>query len=184
MNNTHAIIRKTLLRRGILPRIESGETLDKILLHLIENIEAQSEQMLAAIFFYNPNSKDLWVGAAPNIQPSYLKAVNGFKTGPTLPACGSAAFRRERVISHDVSVDPIWADFKKFAEEGNIRAVWSQPILDSEKNVLGTLAFYFSEPKSPDRADLIILEGAADIAALAIESRMNQFEASFPVVKV
>ena len=183
-SNSMALTRRLLLKRGIIPRIERGDSLDEILHHLIDNIEAQADEMLAAIFFYNPTSKDLWVGTAPNLQPSYMKAVNGFKTGPHLPACGSAVFRGERVICSDVATDPIWEDFKTIALNGNIRAVWSQPIFDTHKNVLGTVAFYFPRPKSPAKDDLIVLEGAADLAALAIQTRRTEFEAACEAKKV
>lgn len=168
--------RKSLLRRGIVQLIEQGADLEIILKRIIENIEGQSEQMLAAIFFYDPLTEDLCVGAAPHLQPSYAKAVNGFKVGPQQPACGSAVFRGERVISEDVRVDPLWKNLCQFAEEAKIIAVWSEPIFDEQKLVLGTLAFYFPEPKSPDSSDLIILETASELASLAIQARRHQFD--------
>lgn len=172
-------VRKKLLKRGILPLIEQDAHLEQILDQLIQNVEGQAEQMLAAVFFYNPAEKELTVGAAPNLQPSYKRAVNGFKIGPQQPACGSAVFRRTRVISTDVRVDPLWENYRKMAEDANVRAVWSEPIFDEAENVLGTLAFYFSTPKRPDSIDLAVLEAAAKLASLAIQCRRSQFVAMY-----
>ena len=174
---TEANVRKSLLRRGIIPLIENGDSLSAILHHLILNVEAQADKMLAAIFFYNPTSEELCVGAAPHLQPSYQKAVNGFKSGPQQPACGSAVFKGERVISHDVRQDPLWKDLLPYAKGAGFCSVWSQPIFSDDANVLGTLAFYFPEPKSPDTSDVVVMEAVAELAAMAIQSRRDEFMA-------
>lgn len=179
-NSQHqADVRKKLLKRGILPLIEQDAHLEQILDRLIENVEAQADKMLAAVFFYNPAEQELTVGVAPNLQPGYLRAVNGFKIGPAQPACGSAVFKRTRVICTDVSVDPLWEKYREMALSNYVRAVWSEPIFDEGGNVLGTLAFYFSVPKSPDQTDLIVLESAAELVSLAIQCRRGQFVAMY-----
>lgn len=166
--------RQALLKRGILPLIEQGESLEILLERLIENIEGQAEKMLAAVFFYDPATDELTVGSAPHLQPSYQKAVNGFKVAPSQPACGSAVFKRERVICIDVRTDPLWKDLREFAEGSGIRAVWSQPIFDHARAVIGTMAFYFPEPKDPDDADLAVLEIAASLASTIMQARKDQ----------
>lgn len=176
-SRTQIEARRTLLRRGVIPLIEQGATLDAILHQIISNVEGQSESMLAAVFFYNPTSQKLSVGSAPNLKPAYLKAVNGFKIGPEHASCGTAVFRRERIINHDVVTDPLWKDFQ-FASDF-FRAVWSEPIFSERSEVLGTLAFYFQQPKSPDASDLIILETVGKLVALAIQSRKKQFQSRF-----
>jgi GAF domain-containing protein len=169
----HMETRKILLKSGVIPLIENGENLNIILNRIILNVEAQADAMLAAIFFYNPSSEKLSVGMAPNLKPAYLKAVNGFQIGPDNASCGTAVFRRERVINHDVTTDPLWENYR-FAGSF-FRAVWSQPIFSDEGDVLGTMAFYFSEPKSPDEVDVIVLEEAARLAAISIQARKEQF---------
>jgi GAF domain-containing protein len=176
LSRIQAEARKALLRRGVLPLIEQDQSLDVILQRIIENVEAQSESMLAAVFFYNPKSQELSVGSAPNLKPAYLQAVNGFKIGPNHASCGTAVFRRERIINHDVKTDPLWENYR-FAENF-FRAVWSQPIFSASGDVLGTLAFYFQEPKSPDEAEMMVLEGAAALVALAIQARPQDFTSS------
>lgn len=169
--------RKELLRRGIWQLIDQGETLEALLIRLIDNVEGQADKMLAAVFLYDPTKNDLTIGAAPNLQPAYKKAVNGFKCGPRQPACGSAVFKRQQVICDDVKTDPLWEQLREFAEAIGIRAVWSQPIISEDGPVLGTVAFYHPEPKSPDSSDLIILETTASIAAVVIQARMDQAKA-------
>jgi GAF domain-containing protein len=168
-------VRRSLLRSGVIHRIQQGDPLEEILKRIIENVEAQSDQMLAAVFFYDPQSQDLCVGAAPNLHPVYKKAVNGFKAGTCPSVYGSSLFKSERVIAHDVKTDPLWKQFAGFAVEANVRAVWAEPVFDSQANVLGTVVFYFPQPKSATPSDLVILESTAELVAIAIEARPVEF---------
>lgn len=154
--------------------LEQGETLEALLVRLVENVEGQTTKMLAAVFLYDPTRNDLTIGAAPNLQPVYKKAVNGFKCGPQQPACGSAVFKRQQVICTDVRTDPLWNNLREFAQAIGVLAVWSQPIFSNDGNVLGTIAFYHPQPKAPVSSDLIVLETAASIAAEIIQARMDQ----------
>ena len=47
-------------------------------------------------------------------------------------SCGTAAFRRERIISHDVQLDPLWGAFRDFAAHHGIRSAWSSPIFAAD----------------------------------------------------
>jgi len=166
--------RKALLKRGIWALAEQGKSLESLLVRLVENVEGQAESMLAAVFLYEQTRNDLTIAAAPNLQPVYKKAVNGFKCGPQQPACGSAVFKRQRVICRDVRTDPLWKSLRQVAESIGIRAVWSQPILAPNGMVIGTIAFYLAQPKAPDSCDVIVLETAASIAAEIIEARKDE----------
>lgn len=170
-------IREALLKQGIRHLINQNENLNAILRRLIENIEGQAEKMLAAIFFYDPSTNELSVGAAPNLQPAYQKAVNGFKVGPQQPACGSAVFRQKQVICIDVRTDPLWENLRDVAEGAGFRAVWSHPIFTDVGNVIGTMAFYFPKPMQPDSSNLAVLEIAAGVAAIAMQARPEQVKA-------
>lgn len=130
--------------------------------------------MMAAVFFYNPASQELCVGAAPHLQPGYVKAIHGFKIGPDQASCGTAVFRGERVINHDVATDPLWRNY--YFATSYFRAVWSQPVFSENGSVLGTVAFYFPEPKSPDDSDIVVIEAVASLVALAIQSRKQDFK--------
>jgi GAF domain-containing protein len=51
-----------------------------------------------------------------------------------------------------------------------LRATWSQPLLSKDDEVLGTFAMYYAEPRSPNASDLQLIEGAARVALIAIQS--------------
>jgi formate hydrogenlyase transcriptional activator len=94
--------------------------------------------------------------------------------GPNFGSCGTAAFRKERVIISDIANDPRWAGGPpslscEVAAGYGLRAAWSEPLISKDGALLGTFAMYYGEPRSPTAWDLQLIENAAHIAVIAIE---------------
>jgi formate hydrogenlyase transcriptional activator len=94
--------------------------------------------------------------------------------GPNFGSCGTAAFRKERVIISDIANDPRWAGSPpslscEVAAGYGLRAAWSEPLISKDGALLGTFAMYYGEPRSPTAWDLQLIENAAHIAVIAIE---------------
>ncbi|MHC4142668.1 MAG: GAF domain-containing protein, partial [Planctomycetota bacterium] len=115
-------------------------------------------------------------GAAPSLPDFYNEAVDGLEIGPGVGSCGTAAYTGGRVIVEDVMTHPHWAPFREVAQRAGLRACWSEPIVSSTNEVLGTFAMYYSEPRGPDQADLDIIRSAASLAGIAIEHTRAQAE--------
>src|SRR5439155_10179174 len=107
-------------------------------------------------------------GAAPSLPADYLKAINGSAIGPRAGSCGTAAFRREAVFVADIASNPLWADYKHLALPHGLRACWSTPIFDAQRNVLGTFAMYFRQPGLPNERHLRLIDMATQTAAVCI----------------
>jgi signal transduction histidine kinase/CheY-like chemotaxis protein/HPt (histidine-containing phosphotransfer) domain-containing protein len=75
------------------------------------------------------------------------------------------------VIVVDTAVDPRWADFRLLALRHGLRACWSEPMLSADGRVLGTLAMYYGEPRTPTPAEIELIVAAAQLAAVAIERK-------------
>src|SRR6185369_71762 len=63
---------------------------------------------------------------------------------------------------------PFWKGFAP-AREAGLRSCWSEPIISSQGELLGTFAIYHREPRSPDGAEIQLIESAAHLASIAIE---------------
>jgi PAS domain S-box-containing protein len=151
---------------------------------LIELIERVSPGMRGSVLILDEDAMTLHHGAAPHLPPSYCEAIDGSSIGPSAGSCGTAAFRRERVIVTDIGTDPLWRDYKHLAEPHGLVACWSTPILDRDGRVLGTFAMYYDEPKAPTTADLELTETAAMLAGNSIkraraERQLRASEARF-----
>jgi two-component system, cell cycle sensor histidine kinase and response regulator CckA len=81
----------------------------------------------------------------------------------------SMACSGEPVIVTDFLADPRWADYRELVSRYGLRACWSTPFCSHYGKVLGTFAMYYSRPGRPNSSEIEVLEGAARLAAVAVE---------------
>jgi two-component system cell cycle sensor histidine kinase/response regulator CckA len=151
---------------AVLEQVASGAPLPVVLAGTVRLVESQAEDMLCQILLYDEASATLHLGAGPSLPPSFVKAVEGLPVGPKMGSCGTAAFRRERVIVEDIATDPLW-EAGRFVLEHGVRACWSTPIFSTDRALLGTFAMYLSEGRGPTAGEIAWVEAATHIAAIA-----------------
>jgi PAS domain S-box-containing protein len=163
-------------RNRVLQLLAKGASLTQVLTLLLETMEDLDPQMLGSILLLDEDKKRLRHGAAPSLPDFYNEVVDGLEIGPGVGSCGTAAYTGGRVIVEDVMTHPHWVPFREVAERAGLRACWSEPIVSSANEVLGTFAMYYSEPRGPDEVDLDIIRSAASLAGIAIEHTRAQAE--------
>jgi len=159
-------------RRGpnkILQRLAANAPLTEILERLVLLIEAQSPGMLCSILLLSDDGDHVRHGAAPSLPKEYVEAIDGAAIGPKVGSCGTAMYRGEPVVVTDISVDPLWDDYRELALANGLHACWSTPILSGRGKVLGSFAMYHQEPRTPTGDEADLTEVATRIAGLAIE---------------
>jgi diguanylate cyclase (GGDEF)-like protein/PAS domain S-box-containing protein len=107
---------------------------------------------------------------APHLPRAYIEAIDREKIGPNHSSCGTAACTREAVIAVDITNDSCCESFRELALAHDLRACWSHPIIGGEGRLLGVIATYFHEPRTPQEDELSLLEVTRNIAAVAIEA--------------
>ena len=108
---------------------------------------------------------------APSLPDFYNDAIDGVEIGPDVGSCGVAAFSGERVIVEDIMTHPNWASYQELAEKADLGACWSEPVVSSTGDVLGTFAIYYREPRTPQQQDLDFIQDTARLAGIAIEHK-------------
>lgn len=157
-------------QRRVLESVAQGRDLPDVLEVLAHFIEERSPEAKCSILLLDADGQHLRPGATPSLPESFLQVVTGLPIGPRAGSCGAAAYRGSPVISTDIATDPVWVDFADWIiNEQGLRASWSTPILSIGGQVLGTLAMYFAEPKTPDPRDLELMNIATHLAGIAIE---------------
>jgi GAF domain-containing protein len=73
------------------------------------------------------------------------------------------------VVTPDIETDPNWAVLKHLPLGLGFRAAWSQPLIASNGQVLGTFGTYFRDRRGPTLLERQTVEILARTAALAIE---------------
>jgi len=161
---------------AILRRVSADADLAEVLEAVVGLCERQFPGMISSILLLDEAGRHLHHGAGRHLAPAWVTAIDGIAIGPDVDSCGSAAALGERVIVTDVLVDPRWAEFRGLASTHGLRACWSEPLRAASGEVLGTFANYYSEPRPPTRAEIALVEVAADLAGIAIERQRRRRE--------
>ena len=156
--------------RALLEQIARQAPLAEVLDGMARSVEnLVPEEVLASVLLADPDGAHLRHGAAPSLPDFYNQAIDGIAVGDGVGSCGTAAHRREPVITTDITTDPSWQEFRALAEQAGLAACWSMPILARDGALLGTFAMYHRTPRAPQDTDLALIQIFAGTAALAIE---------------
>ena len=154
--------------REVLERIAGGAPLADVLEEIVRLVEGQAPGMCCSILLLDREQRCVRYGAAPSLPAEYSRAIEGSPVGPEAGSCGTAAYRAERVIVEDIAVHPYWAAYRQFALPHGLRACWSTPIFSTTREVLGTFAMYYREPRGPRPREIAWVDAATHLAAIAI----------------
>ncbi len=172
---------ETFLRgqQHVLEETATGVALALVLDHIVRLIESQSDAMLCSLLLLDRAQQVLRHGAAPSLPDDYCRAIDGAAIGPAAGSCGTAAFRGEVVEVEDIATHPFWVNYRDFALPAGLRACWSSPILSPTRDVLGTFAMYYREPRLPNDDERRWVQAATHLAGIAIlADRSRQVEAA------
>lgn len=137
----------------------------------LEGLEKIYTGMLCSVLTLSDDKTCLHHLSAPSLLAEYSKTIDGTKIGPASGSCGTAMFRKQPVITTDIFNDPLWKDFMHLAEQYQLRACWSFPIINAQDEVLATIAMYFQQPKSPTEKELNTLERVGNLLRIIIENK-------------
>ena len=159
--------------------IAAGACLTEVLKNLCKEIDAQSPGVMSSVMLMDPDGKRLWPTPGQRVPKDWISFITPLPIGPRMGSCGTAAFRKERVITPDIASDPLWSgrpaeEYREIALRNGIRAAWSEPVISKSDELLGTFAMYYAEPRSPSATDLQLIEGASYIALIATETERSR----------
>lgn len=165
MNNALSLLEA---QQAIHELIARQRPLDETLEAITGWVRQMMPEALISIMRYDPDSNT--VSLVPNTQFSdrYIALMQNQVIGTGIGTCGTAAYKRQPVITEDIHRDPKWVDFLAAADEEGLRACWSVPILTGNGELLGTFATYYRTPTYPTEAAQRSLERAAGLTALAL----------------
>jgi PAS domain S-box-containing protein len=152
----------------IIDAIAAGTELLATLHGVALIIERLIPPAICTIHLLDPDGVHLRQGGAPSLPAGFNAVIDGAVIGPSAGSCGTAAWRRERVIVQDIASDPLWDDYRAHALPLGLRACWSQPIFDDAGGVLGTFALYYPDTRAPGDADLELVDRMARLVRVAL----------------
>ncbi len=153
----------------ILGLIARAEPLSESLNAISQFSEETFPSMMASILVFEDSSQSLRKGGYGRLPSTFQDAIDGMAPGPMTGSCGTAAFRKSRVICEDVRIDPLWIQFREFAVAYGIRSAWSTPILGVEGNLTGVFGMYYGDCRAPSAEELELVDRFVNLASIAIE---------------
>ena len=161
-----------------LELIVRGAPLPEVLEVLCEVVNRQgTSRVCSGIWLVQDDGQHLRPVAGRQVPAEWTGApgVDPWKVGPSEGACGAAAFRRQAIVSRDISCDSLWApELQALAAKNGLRACWATPIYSSGGSVLGTLALYYPNVHEPDAAEQRLVDVIAHTAGIAIERKRGE----------
>lgn len=159
------------LETRVLDLISIDTSLREILQEITRAVDGMLPAFRSSVLLVD--GEHLRVGAAPNLPEALSRAVDGIAIADGMGACGTAAHRRELVIADDVPNDSLFDGFRSLAQEFNIGACWSHPVLDVRREPLATFALYSQSPGAPDAAELDLIERFGQFVRIAVEHKRH-----------
>lgn len=159
-------------RREVLERLATGAPLEEVLLTLAVTAEQARPDMRCSLMIVEDGR--LRVGAAPSLPDYYVDALHGIEISDGNVSCATAAYTGTRIIVDDVLTHPYWYAYRRLAQRAGVRSCWSEPIVSSRGEILGTFAMYYHEPRRPEHPDLQFMAATARVASVAIEQRRKE----------
>ena len=129
-------------RVKVLERMAQGASLEEVMGNVVQFVETQHPDAICSVMLLDEEGRRIRHGASRRLPQALIDAFEGQEIGPGRGSCGTAAYRRETVISADIGNDPDWGAWRNLALEHGLRACWSMPIFDNADRVVGTFATY------------------------------------------
>lgn len=158
-------------RTRALELLARGNSLPIVLEAILAIVETDLEDSICSILLLDEEKRHLLLGAAPHLPDFYNQAIHGLQIGADVGSCGTAAHTGQRMIVEDIQTHPYWEKYRDLAAQAGLRSCWSEPILSSSGEVLGTFAIYHRRPCTPTKEELEAILNVTSLASIAIERK-------------
>lgn len=154
----------------VLEMIIHGRPLPLILNHIAQRVEEISRgQAHVMVLLADENGQTLSLAAAPSLPVELKQARKTIPIKEDTSSCGTAAALGKLVVIEDIITHPNWASIHDVVKRHDLKSCWSEPVLSSNRQVLGILAIYHCEHRSPTEDELRWVDSASKLTSLAIE---------------
>jgi PAS domain S-box-containing protein len=153
----------------VLERLARGGSLEDVLGALVESLDLDLGSA-SAVLVPEDGQATVRVVVAPRLPAALREALGSVRIGPQEGCCGTAAYRRQRVVAGDLGADGA-PGVDRAAAAAGLGGCWAEPILSASGDLLGVLALWHGTARPPDEGALGVVAAAADLAGIAIERK-------------
>ncbi len=162
-----------VLQHSMLNAMVREDPLEDLMLLACREIERIAPEVTTSMLLVDEHNV-LHPLATASLPASYCQLMEGMKIGEGVGTCGTAAFRRQPVISRDIANDPLWDAYRDLGLPPELKSCWSTPIMGADQRVIATLAFYFKDVRGPSTFHQRLVDVIVPLCALAIEREKSR----------
>jgi len=160
-------LEKRVLEINAQPAASLKATID----YFLNGLEKTFTGTICSVIMVNDDKQTVMHLSGPSLPDEFSRGINGLRIGPYVASCGTAIYRKERVITVDIETDPLWENYKGGALKIGLRSCWSFPILNAANDALATIAVYHRYPATPTENELSIFERVVSLLRIIIENK-------------
>lgn len=113
--------------------------------------------------------------SAPGLPAEYLDSLTaGFLIDPEGGSCGPAAYFKDNFVIENIALHSNTEKDKDVFSAHNLLSCWSTPIIDNQKELIGTLAIYHDSVGAPDETEYELIKRVTAFLNLLIESHQTR----------
>ncbi|XKH50386.1 EAL domain-containing protein [Chryseomicrobium palamuruense] len=162
------------MQAEIYEGIEKGYAISSLLQEICYKVEQFfTEGSMCSIMHVRDGH--LYGLATKSLPKEYSKVIEGLEIGPNSGTCGAAAYHQQVVITEDVENSPNWIPY--IGEGPNLygfKACWSFPIVNHQRQTIGTFGVYFRESISPTKLEMAFIQKIVPLVLLAFRNAADQ----------
>jgi len=145
--------------------LASSLDIDSVLREVLRAAMAVQNTDLGLLSLTDPNANRLTVKVQSGFNEEFLKTI-----AEASPGSGASFERRERVIIEDVTVDPVFEQYRDIANVAGFRSCHCTPLITRNGTIIGVLSVYFRDRHRPAEREMRMMDLYARMAADFIES--------------
>ena len=155
--------------RRVFERITGNAELPDTLEAIAETAERVTPDAVCSVSLYDVTGNVLRLAAGRRLPQHFQLALEAVEVGPRNGSCAAAVYLQRQVVVGEIARDALWEELRAPALAAGLRACWSTPIWASDGRILGTVALYFHQPRSPLPRDFELTGRLTALAGIAIE---------------
>ncbi len=162
--------------KKLLEYIAIESSLTKSLRKIVRLAEKRNKGSMCSILLLDKEKKYLFTACAPSLPNFYTEAINGIEIGEKVGSCGSATYKKQRVVVKNIDTHENWQDYLELTKKANLHSCWSEPIFSSKNEILGSFAIYTNKHKYPTNFEKNLIETYSSLVSKALEKDLNTKE--------
>lgn len=165
------VLNRKKLHNEVLELLSCNVSANKILEHIIKDIEHEDSSLIGVIYMRSADGNRLDLEAAPSAPVEVLEVLKELELDST-SSSPLAAVSAKRHITTDISQQQ-WGLISQTLVQHGLNSCYAEPILDAGGHVEGVMTIYHTSTGKPDQRTLDILENAASLVSLVLIRSKN-----------